>query len=228
MTENNYVNIPKLYYLSRKNNYLIMEYIEGIMLLDFIKINKRKQIIINKLCYKAGGLLNKFHKIINYDIKKTEKEKIKINSNVISRIKKSNLIVFKNKIIRMIQKNNKNLYLHGDFSPTNIIITDDLKLYLLDFGYTFTKECIYYDIARFSVTLETFLLKDKLLHPRLFKTKKWLKSFLDGYFQNKTLDRRKYKIYSRERHNYNNLMKKIILYPLIFYKNINSFRIINK
>ena len=88
------VPTPTIYFVDRENFDIVMEYIEGVRLKDYLQ-NIKEMNILGKICFKFGDLIGKLH---------------------------------------------KNGIIHGDLTTSNVILTEDMKMFLIDFGLGFYSE----------------------------------------------------------------------------------------
>ncbi|MGP3668190.1 MAG: KEOPS complex kinase/ATPase Bud32 [Candidatus Bathyarchaeota archaeon] len=90
------VPTPAIYFVDRENFDIIMEYIEGVRLKDYLQ-NIREVKNLKETCFKFGYLIGKLH---------------------------------------------KNGIIHGDLTTSNVILTEKMKMFLVDFGLGFYSENI--------------------------------------------------------------------------------------
>lgn len=122
------VPTPIIYFVDREKFELVMEYIEGLRLKDYLETKSHGKAL--ELCFRLGELIGKLH---------------------------------------------KNGIIHGDLTTSNIILTFDWKMFIVDFGLGF-----------YSTTIETqgvdlYLLKQvfESFHYRI--AKKCFSAVLEGY-----------------------------------------------
>ncbi|MCX8176371.1 MAG: KEOPS complex kinase/ATPase Bud32 [Candidatus Bathyarchaeota archaeon] len=85
------VPTPAIYFVDRENFDIIMEYVEGVRLKDYLQ-NTKEIDALKEACFKFGYLIGKLH---------------------------------------------KNGIIHGDLTTSNVILTEKMKMFLIDFGLGF-------------------------------------------------------------------------------------------
>ncbi|WP_160673632.1 aminoglycoside phosphotransferase family protein [Clostridium sp. C8-1-8] len=164
----NIINVPEVLYLDKSKilvdyTYAIFQYIDGLSLREYISKNKG---ISEKLAYNIGKMLGGLHRkeyahtaLLDVDlgIKKqiTQfKDQYKYFLNGIPgkhlnpKVKQA-LEYFINNYDHMISKiAEKNVFCHGDFIPSNILVDFNDNIWIIDFEYCFSSP-FYYDIGKF-------------------------------------------------------------------------------
>ena len=176
--------IPKPYFADRNKRFTLMEYIEGENLLRTL-INNRDNLA--SLFQKTGLGLNQYHKLVTQSLTGT--------SGDISRYKDMDDMLSK-KVCRKVHKYFTEFpeecyrILFRDFSPTNVIISADNKIYFIDIPDTFYFGPFYYDLSRFIDTTKVFgVIKNPLfISTGCSRIKRALDSFLKGYGDDINMD----------------------------------------
>ena len=122
------VSTPIIYFVDRKKFEIIMEYVEGIRLKDYLENGEINKAL--KFCFQLGKLIGKLH---------------------------------------------KNGIIHGDLTTSNVILTKDWKMFMVDFGlgfYSTTVEAQGVDLHLLKQVFESF-------HYRI--AKKCFNAVLEGY-----------------------------------------------
>ena len=122
------VPTPIIYFVDREKFELIMEYIEGIRLKDYLESKNHGKAL--ELCFKLGEIIGKLH---------------------------------------------KNGIIHGDLTTSNVILTSDWKMFMVDFGlgfYSTTVEAQGVDLYLLKQVFESF-------HYKI--AKKCFNAVLEGY-----------------------------------------------
>lgn len=88
------VPTPSIYFIDRENFDIVMEYVEGVRLKDYLQ-NVKDLHSLRSVCFKFGNLIGKLH---------------------------------------------KNGVIHGDLTTSNVILTENMKMFLIDFGLGFYSE----------------------------------------------------------------------------------------
>lgn len=162
------ISVPDIYFFDCSkqiipNSYLIMEYIEGLPLRDFIALNKD---FPNNIVYNISSALALLHQkeypymaLLDehlYTTKKLEPFESQyfslLDNFAGTHIKPStkerafNFFQNNSKLVETVAS--KYVLSHGDFIFSNVIITPTLQTYFIDFEYCFSAP-LFYDIGKF-------------------------------------------------------------------------------
>lgn len=189
------VNVPAIYFADHTkniipNSYLIMEYIEGVTLVNFILLQKA---FPSDLVRKISSSLAMLH-YVEYPNMALLNENMRIHKNLdplemqyFSLLEdyagKHIRAYTRERLLTFLQDNPaflktvclKHVFSHGDFNYSNIIITPSLQPYFIDLEYCFSAP-IYYDIGKF------FRSKDPDVQKQITASVK--SAFRDGYANN--------------------------------------------
>ncbi|WPK10756.1 aminoglycoside phosphotransferase family protein [Lysinibacillus louembei] len=138
---NNYINIPTLYFEDKENRLLLMEHVEGVTLDKYIISSANE---MRETFEKFGSTLAHIHSI---DVQGLNNEYFKNDqlNNCIESLK-NRVTGFEDPIYRKILKNIEQSFKgvkfsevlnHGDYHFWNTIMTNDNKLYILDWEKAF-------------------------------------------------------------------------------------------
>jgi serine/threonine protein kinase len=182
---------------------LVMEKINGenlrkrlLMMNSTLVVRKRKNRLLND-CYRVGQWLKYFHSFYlkkekfdyNKFLQELEKnlqylEEQGFPKKILQDSKSITQVLLTQKIEKLWTSNS-----HNDFSPNNIIIADDGRIISYDFRFGADRECIYENIAKFCVMIETLNSFPQTLFYDYTFLKTLTQSFIQGYFDNRNMNR---------------------------------------
>lgn len=171
----NIIKVPEVLHFDNSktiidNTYAIFQYIDGLTLREYVSKNRG---FSNNIAYKIGSMLALLHRkeyactaLLNADlcIKKqvTQFENqykfflTGMPGKHLSEIVKRDLEHFINANCQLIGRiSEKNVFCHGDFIPSNILIDVYDTPWFIDFEYCFAVPC-YYDIGKLFRTRENY------------------------------------------------------------------------
>lgn len=171
----NIIKVPEVLHFDNSkviidNTYAIFQYIDGLTLREYVSKNK---VFSNTVAYKIGSMLALLHgkeytctALLNVDL--CIKKQITQFENQyeffldgmpgkhLSGIVKRDLGHFIDANRRLIERiSEKNVFCHGDFIPSNILIDVYDIPWFIDFEYCFSVPC-YYDIGKLFRTRENY------------------------------------------------------------------------
>ncbi len=169
--------IPALFLQTADKKAYLMEYIDGVNLLDMLLKNNDKAAEVFKL---VGKCLHQYHRLAT---RRLAEKKIDITEHpAVKKLLegpkaeqlKNYLSLFKQDSYRILLK---------DFTPSNILVHKNNDIYLVDFQNIYYSAPLYYDLARFIDTTKVFTLVRRPLHflLRHRRLTRILDGFLEGY-----------------------------------------------
>ncbi|MDV3428718.1 MAG: aminoglycoside phosphotransferase family protein [Bacillota bacterium] len=169
------IKVPQVLYFDKSktiidNTFAIFQYIDGLTLGEYIS---KKKVFPDNAAYKVGGMLALLHRkeysctaLLNVDLG-VKKQITKFENQYeffldgmpgkhLDKIVKRDLGHFIEANRRLIEQiSEKNVFCHGDFTPSNILIDVYDTPWFIDFEYCFSVPC-YYDIGKFFRTRENY------------------------------------------------------------------------
>lgn len=169
--------IPEPYLLGPRGQFVLMEYIEGLNLLNILNQHHPKAM---RLFKQAGRGLNQYHKLVDTFKEATDLMECESIQAVLARPGGHEI----RKRLERIDTDKCGV-IFKDFTPANIVVTKQDELYFLDIQDVFYRGPLYYDLARFIDTTKVFGLVTKPLVPlgKYIRIRQAITAFMSGYDQ---------------------------------------------
>ena len=171
--------VPAVYFHDGIHNYYVMEYVENSIDLQTLifKLDKNK---IEDLLYKTGNAFCEYHEKVSTRFKDRKKA-----FNECRMVNPKERLTTKNHLLDLYTSMPADTYrfIFKDAKPSNVLIDNKERVWLVDFQNIYYFAPFYYDIARFIDTLRIFSFKKSPLK-YLLKRKKisnLVESFIQGY-----------------------------------------------
>jgi len=170
--------VPELYCLAADGSFYVMEYInDGLNLLDILLGNRPDT---QEIFRRAGLCLNQYHRLMT-DCVADKKQSI-LSHDTVSQL----LTVRKGERVRQCLASfptESYRIIFKDFTPTNVVVDAENRIYFLDFQKIYYYAPFYYDLARLIDTAHVFAL---VRRPRYYlsnigRIRRVLECFLEGY-----------------------------------------------